>query len=253
MRQHEEVCDELAAAKKTIRELRSLLSRNGIPIPNNLGEDDDYPMLKLEAAPEETPVRSTTRRGRKRTRTSRAIEADATEALLDQDLDDSALEIASREDFDDLQPSSSTLRRVPSGSDVTNHFESGLTRDPSLRLERDASQGSGFFKDLQLSRESSWNKHIDRWAEQMVSDELIAGQVDGVDDFNFPDPEVLLAGTSGDTVTEVVLPSRVVIKQEPGTAPDSKHFRSQPMTCAAQTQAAHRRSPMPLVAASGAA
>merc|ERR1711998_477030 len=81
MRQHEEVCDELSAAKKTIRELRSLLSRNGIPIPNNLGEDDDYPMLKLEAAPEETPVRSTTRRGRKRTRTSRAIEADATEAL----------------------------------------------------------------------------------------------------------------------------------------------------------------------------
>merc|ERR1711998_385842 len=81
MRQHEEICDELSAAKKTIRELRSLLARNGIPIPSNLGEDeageeDDYTPKREEEVEEKpvVPVKNT-RRGRKRTRSSRAIEA----------------------------------------------------------------------------------------------------------------------------------------------------------------------------------
>jgi len=245
MRQHEDVCAELSSAKSTIRQLRALLSRNKIIIPSSIGVDDEadeveYNVVKAVKAEPVPAIESVPRR--KRTRSNRAIEAAATEPLileLDR-LNDSAREVSTRGEYGQRLPK---LARVPSGSDVASHFEidgsisgsSALTRDPSLRLMRDVSQGSGFFKDLQLNREDSWNKHIDKWADQMVSDELIEGGDE--EDFNFPDPELLLGS---------------IIKIEDSTL----KIETQPMAMSCSQSAArapHAYHAPQLVTASGAA
>merc|ERR1712159_382832 len=240
MRQHEEVCSELEAAKKTIRQLRSLLERSGVPIPSSIEADYRLKVEEEEEEEEERPIEPTRKR-RKRTRSSRAIEAEATEPLLDE-LNASALEIANRDDDYEVKP---RLSRVPSGSDVTTHFD-GITRDPSLKLMRDMSQGSGFFKNLQLSRESSWNKEIDRWADAMVNEELVnAGH--GLVDFSFPDPEILL-GLGGSSQGAHPAPptfigssrsggsDAVTIQVQSSNVHDKIH-KSQPMTCAQSVRA----------------
>jgi len=251
MRQHEEVTMELEAAKKTIRQLRSLLARNGVPIPSTI--EAEY-RVKVEDEEDEElkPIEPTPKR-RKRTRSSRAIEAEATEHALDDDeLNNSALVLATRDDDYEPRP---RLQRIASGSDVTNHFD-GITRDPSLKLMRDISQGSGFFKNLQLSRESSWNKEIDRWAEKMVDEELInAGQ--GLVDFDFPGPETLLDGSSqGASAAPPTFiggsrsggSDAVTIQVQSSSVHDKM---SQPLTCAQSVQAVTQQPVM--AAASGAA
>jgi len=248
MRQHEEVCAELSAAKSTIRELRSLLARNGIPIPNSVGDDEEEYALAIKAEPIESVESAPKRRKRTRQRSSRALEAEANEPLVLEQLNDSARELSTRGEYRKRLP---TLRRIPSGSAAIEHFDGAgsmtLARDSSLRLMRDVSQGSGFFKDLQLSRESSWNKNIDKWAEQMVADELINGQDD--DDFSFPDPELLLNGGESDTATHVIIAHE---------AQDSNHKIETQMpaaiTCSqSAARAPHAYHTPQLVTASGAA